>query len=326
MSKRLSKLFIVPLLALLMSAQINADEAIWYPSAFISYTKSEFSGSDSHKNKSELAAFVKLDYLEEYSFSIGNIKQNNNFRSSPKTSNSLMFLSAAKHTYPDSLPGKLSYRFDLYDQKENKLTIATRIQTPGPGPGSPPVVTITTQVLNDSLRVYNPSLYFINHEKTYSLGLGYSYSDYDSTDNTRPPLKVKQLTPSIGFAFNDSMDWMQVRYFKIDLSNEQRSPGVVGTGATEIKWTHWLSENGKYKPDYIQVAVVGGERLYAVDADVNKVYNFIDKQTLSYSIGANWKSNNSEYFIYLVNEEYESADKLDVYDSMSLYAAFKYRW
>jgi len=303
------------------------DASDWYMSASANVNFSAYSKAQNLDAQTELGFFIDADHLENYGLSGGLIYQNQGQKSFEDITNNILFLAARYHIYPESLPGKLSLSLDAYRESENSSVKTTRTQTPGPGSSGRPIETITTELINDSMDILNPTISFLNYTKTIYADLGYSQSEYGSTDPEIGELKVKQWTPTIGFSFNDQYNWLQFRHYNIELSNDARSPGVTKTSASEIKLTHWLKNNESSSFNNIQFIMLIGERLFAVDADARKVYNLADMQTSTYSIGGNWKrANKSEFYLYAGLENYEDTFSNESYSNIFLYSGYKIYW
>ncbi|MCW9047644.1 MAG: hypothetical protein OQK46_06140 [Gammaproteobacteria bacterium] len=299
----------------------------WYMSASANISFNAFSKSQNLDTQSELGVFVDADYLENYGLSAGLIYQSQGQKSFDNISNNILFLGARYHIYPESVPGKLSLSLETYTANESSTVKTTSTQTPGSGSGGPSTVTIATEIINDSMDIINPVVSYLNYTKTFYVDLGYAQSEYASTDPEIGKLKVKQWAPTIGFSFNDQYDWLQFRYYNIELSNDTRSPGITETSASEFKLTHWLNNNENSSFNNIQFIMLIGERLFAVDADARKVYNLADMQTSTYSIGGNWKNvNKNEFYLYAGVENYEDPESNENYNNVFLYSGYKKYW
>ena len=324
-----TKIFLFFLMAsIVISKSLYAEtESNWFLSASANFNISTFSKAQNIDSQNELGLFIDADYLESFSLSAGLIYQNQGLNSFSNISNSIQYLGAAYHMYPESLPGKLTFSIETYKESENTTVRTTRTMGPGTGPGMPPTVITETEIINDSLKIYNPVISYLNYKKTFYADLGYANSEYGSTDSAIGVLKVKQWTPTIGFAFNDQYDWLQIRHYNIDLSNDIRSPDVTKTTANEIKLTHWFENKEDTSLDNIQFIVLSGERLFAVDHDARKIYNLADMQTAIYSIGGNWKHlNGNRFYIYAGIEEYEDTSSNEDFNNVFLYLGYKINW
>ena len=272
------------------------NESGWYMSASANLNYSVYSRSENQDTQTELSFFTDADYLENYGFAVGLIDQNREQKSLGNIADSILFLGGRYHFYPETLPGKLTISLEAYKQ-------------------------------NDLLEIISPAVLFLNYKKTFYAALGYTQSDYDSTFPGSGNLKVKQWAPAIGFSFNDQYDWLQLRYYNIALSNDARNPGITKTSAGELKLTHWIKKKEGSRLDNIQIILLAGERLYAVDPDARKIFNFADVQTAAYSVGGNWKlSSKNEFYIFAGMEEYKEAFLNESYSNVFVFSGYKISW
>jgi hypothetical protein len=170
------------------------------------------------------------------------------------------YASGRLHFKPAVLEGELTTRFDFY-----------RINNNDPGN------------YTDDIIILAPQISWINRSRTVYLDVGYARSIY------RRDLDVDQFTPTIGFAFNDGYDWIQLRTYLIKSSNSLRSQGKAETVAVDAKWTHYF---GQDKPlgflEYIRVSLLVGERVFAVDGDAVDVFNLSNTQKGTISLMTKW--------------------------------------
>ena len=71
-------------------------------------------------------------------------------------------------------------------------------------------------------------------------------------------------------------------------TNAVRSANKSKTTAIEGKWIHYFTPRG-WVPEQIQMGVLGGERIYAVDPDTRALYNLSDLQKGGVTLGAHWR-------------------------------------
>lgn len=289
----------------------------WYLSASANINLSTYIKSQNLSSQSELGLFIDADYLEDYGLSAGFIRQDQGVKKFENISNSMLYLAARYYIYPESLPGKLALSLEAYDESQSLTVKTTRGLSP----------TFSTELINDSLKIVNPIISYLNYKKTFYLDLGYANSKYGSTDPLIGELEVEQWVPTVGFSFNNQYDWLQLRHYNINLSNDIRSPGITRTSANEFKLTHWLTKKKGSDLDNIQFIVLTGERLFAVDHDARKIYNLSDMQTATYSMGGNWKYlDKSEAYLYAGIERYKDSSLNEKYNNLFMYAGYKIHW
>lgn len=286
--------------------------------SFDSYLK-----SDTLHGQYEISLFLDAIHLENYGIGIGYIHQNQGQSYRDDIVNDIMYYNGWFSRYPETLPGKISFALNYFNGSEASGGSGNASGNPMLNKPSP----VTVITFKDSLEIINPVFSFINYNKTFYLDIGYAKSRYNTSDATVGNLKVTQWSPAIGFSLNDQYDWLQIRQYNIDLSNDNRTPGVDSTSAWSLSWTHWIKNASDKTLDNFVISILSGERLYAVDHDARKIYNLTDMQTGSYSMGFNWKTNTgSNYYIYGGYETYKDVAANDSYNSLFIYTGIKTRW
>lgn len=170
------------------------------------------------------------------------------------------FISGRLHFNPELLEGKLSTRVDFYRIDNNDPFNFT-----------------------DDVIVIAPQISWINHNQSLYLDLGYVRSIY------RRDLDVDQITPTVGFAFNNGFDWIRLRSYFIHSSNSLRSQGKSETIAVEAKWTHYFGQDRPLGSlEYIKIGLLAGERVFAVDGDAADVFNLSNTQKGTLSLATQW--------------------------------------
>ncbi len=143
----------------------------------------------------------------------------------------------------------------------------------------------------DDVIILAPQLSWMNQSQSFYLDVGYARSIY------RRNLDVDQLTPTIGFAFNDGFDWLQLRTYLIKSSNTIRSQGKAETVAVDAKWTHYFGHNMPLGfLEYIRVGLLIGERVFAVDGDAIDVFNLSNTQKGTVSLTTKWALTKQQKF------------------------------
>ncbi|MEE9424690.1 MAG: hypothetical protein V3V18_06890 [Methylococcales bacterium] len=180
------------------------------------------------------------------------------------------FVSGRLHFQPALLTGKLSTRLDIY-----------RVDNNDPGDFTDDVVVIAPQV---SWINQNQSLYF---------DLGYAHSIY------RHHLDINQFTPTVGFAFNQKYDWIQLRSYLIHSTDSLRSQGKSETIAVEAKWTHYFGHDMPLGAlENIKIGLLAGERVFAVDGDTADVFNLSNTQKGSVSLTTQWALTDNQKLLF----------------------------
>lgn len=280
--------------------------------------------SDSQHGQYELSLFLDAVHLDKSGIGMGYIHQNQGLSDRDDVVNDIMYYTGWTSWFPETLSGKVSFALSYYNGTETTSNSgADGGNLPGPGKPSPD----NTTVFTDSLEIINPVLSFINYQKTLYVDIAYAISTYNTSDSSIGKLQVTQWSPAIGFAFNDQYDWMQIRPYSVDLSNDNRTPGISNTKAHTISWTHWVKKIETQALEKITLTLLSGERLYAVDHAARKVYNINDMQTGSLTIGANWKSGTqTDFYVYGGYERYEVVATNENYNSLFVYTGITTRW
>lgn len=285
-------------------------------------------------NQIEASFYLDAMYLEKFGVGFGYINQTLSFANDDEISNDIFHYSARYSAFPQFLPGKLSFVFGGYHQENNDYTVETTTTSAsssggGPGSGSDSGSGRTSRSIIrnvSTLDVINPELQFLNYSKTFYLDLGYANSDYHSSEQELVDLEVEQWTATIGFALNQQYDWLQIRLYAIDLSNDMRSSGVDKTESAILSWTHWL-RNKPARLESITLKALVGERIYAVDSEIRKVFNLADLQKGGLVFGTNWSlSESTRLYLYAGYEAYEDLADAEDYNSAFADAGISYRW
>lgn len=228
---------------------------------------SSFSGSATRDYLWSYGAALDMQYLERGGVSLGAEHTDLHAKAGGRSiSQNSAFVSGYVHLTPDSLPGRLTLRMDVLGANNNDVTNET-----------------------DQVRVWAPQVSFMNRSKSLYLDVGYAESRYgDSTTPGRGSLRVRQWTPTVGIGFNGGADWLQLRLYDVRNDNALRSASKSKTTAVEGKWIHYFKPRG-WIPEQLQLGVLGGERIYAVDPDTRALYNLSDLHKGGVTLGAHWK-------------------------------------
>lgn len=318
---------IIMLCLLFISSQAWSDEN-WYMKSSGQLLFKSYSGSAQLENLTGFGVFLTGDYLERGGFTVAYNLNHTSYKSGLSNApfevdENILFLSGRANFQPDQMPGRLTLRLDGYVGTD---AIRYRVSTPAPGPmgGGSSQRTIT---VDDKIVVINPMVSFLNYAKTFYADLGYAYSKYHSDDSNTDDIDISQWTPTLGFGFNRAYDWLQLRAYFIDLSTSNRVGDTKATSALEAKWTHWFSANAPLNLHSARLAVLTGERMYAVDSDACSLCNVSDLQTGLVSIGAEWKLNEqTNLLLQGAYESYENEFLNDRYSSTYLYAYLSRNW
>jgi hypothetical protein len=286
----------------------------WYLTGLGQVLLDSYSGSELRDDLFGAGLFVKADYLEQGGLSVGYNYQRVDFKAdNPDIIENTLFLSGRYNYYPGLLPGRVGLRLDGYlAQDKNRFT------TQGQN---------NSNTITDDIFTFNPQVSFLNLTKTFYLDLGYAQSEYRSSDNAVEDLEVNQWTPTLGLGLNQGYDWIQVRAYFISLSESNRVIGKEDTTAMELKWTRWFGSNALLGLENVQIGLLGGERLFAIDSDAAALYSVPDMQTGAYSLGGQWRINERTKMLLMGGfETYKSLSIDDSYYSTYFYLNLSRQW
>ena len=277
---------------------IHAEESDWSVSMDKQGIYGSYSGSNNRDSIIGAGVLLDANYLERGGIAIGGSFTKLSFNAGNEIDQKALYGSLHYNLHLDAIPGLLTLRIDGHGISNNDVSGDT-----------------------DNVRVIAPQLSFMNYDKTFYTDLGYAYSVYQNN------LKVHQFTPTIGFGFNASADWIQLRGYFVDPSNPLRAQNKNSTTAVEAKWTHWFEPGSWYRPEMAQITGLAGERIYAVDGDAAIVYNLADIQQGSASLSLQWRVSESMKLMLIGgNERYLDNTIADTYDNRLIYLNISNQW
>jgi hypothetical protein len=247
--------------------------------------------------------FLRADYLERGGFTVGYNRTMLDLDDGSDIDQHNAFLSGRLALTPDGLNGRITLRADVYDISNDA--------TEEP----------------DSVTAGTAQVSFLNFAETFYVDLGLTRSAHRGGQTSSGRLDIDQLTPTIGFAFNQQSDWLQIRGYFVDITSTSGANPSDSTSAIELKWTHWLRPNAFLGLDSLRFAVLGGERQYAVDHDAATIFNLAEFQTGTLSVGGEWIFAERNRLMLLAGvEEYESRPGAEAYRGPFLYLDFAHEW
>jgi hypothetical protein len=87
------------------------------------------------------------------------------------------------------------------------------------------------------------------------------------------------------------------------VSNPLLAQNKKSTAAAEVKWSHWFAPGNVLALHKMQVGLLAGERVFAVDGDAAAVYNLADVQRGSATLGLTWKTSDNSHIMLLGGQE-----------------------
>ncbi len=254
----------------------------------------DYSGSQYREGAYEIGGLLSGNYLDDGGFNLGYTRTDIKFKAGLPTINQDAYsASVRKHLYLDNVPGIITLNANGYLLNNNDSTGAT-----------------------DAVNVWATQASFASYNKLYYLDFGYARSDYRN-------LSVNQYTPTAGLGLFNDDGWLQLRGYFIAPSNPMLAQGIKSTQAAEAKYTHFLTPDGQFKPNNIQIAGVFGNRLYTVDMDIGSVINLSDIQRGGFIIGAEWRFGSTAKMLLQGGQNtYINRNIGDNYESRFLYLSF----
>ncbi|MDQ7002582.1 MAG: hypothetical protein Q9N02_07870 [Ghiorsea sp.] len=292
MKKKLSQYSLAALLSLSFNTLAYADD--WSGYTDVSWLTGAYSGNTTRTAVNAYGASMNVDYLERAGVKVAGSQLNLTDNGNLITQQSA-FVSAYMNYFCDTFGGVFKFRLDAHQANlSDNFTY------------------------KDSVRAYAPQVSFLNYQKNFYLDLGYSVSTYDLG------LEAKQYTPTLGFAFNQGSDWLQMRGYLIDTKRTGR--GIVSsTQAVELKLTHWTAAPSSLFSQLFANALVG-ERMLAVDGDAASIYSLVDKQQGGGAIGAAWQSHYVDGMVMLSIDKYLNRASNATYTNSLAYISVSKSW
>lgn len=311
-------LFVV--MMILHTSKTPADTGRWQSNGTFQTYWQSYRDADTRENAFNLGVYITNKYLETASVGFSYNFTSLDLAGGAELAENVFQIGGQYHIFLDEPAGKLSLRMDAY-VGENTLEYNTSSGTVGNGMGGRrrTGASLTSEDSVD-INVYNPMVSYINQTKNLYVDLGYAYSKYSGTSTT----KVNQLTPTIGFGWNENIDWLQLRGYLIGVDDAVNSVDK-NFNALELKYTHWLGETAR--AELIRFTALVGDRQLAVDPDSGTVYSIDDTQAGSLSAGVQWKLANSSRFLTVVKyNRFENEVTNISYDTLILYFNLQLQW
>ena len=305
--------------AFLLTAQ--AADSPWTTTSTVQGYWQTYSGTTTRDNAFNVGAYLLGDYLESSTIGAGYNFTYTSLDNSAEIMEHLFYFTGRHHWFADALSGKLTLRLDLYGG-ESILEYRSNNPPTGMGrkftPGSSGTSRETT-----SISAFQPIVSYINFSKTFYLDLGYAHSRYDEN----PDATVNQLTPTVGFGWNESYDWLQVRAYVISLDENDGNFDDDQYESLELSYTHWFADGAIPQLDFLRITMLAGERVLTVDPDAAVIYSAADKQTSGLSASMQWKLDQSIRLRALISaSQYENDVVADKYDSLLFYLNIQHQW
>ena len=288
-----------------LGARAQDGGSPWFKRTDVQGLLGSYADSTERDALQNFGVFLRADYLERGGFTVGvNRTVLNGQGGIDDISQSALFLSGRLNLTPDWASGQITLRLDAHSISNDDATGDT-----------------------DDITVLAPQVSYLNFARTFYADIGFSRSSYGDSLTSPQKLDVDQVTPTLGFGFNEQHDWLQIRGYFISPSAPQRAQNEDDTAALEIKWTHWPRTPSMLNVDNFRVAVQTGERVYTVDHDAGTIFNLVDLQTGGVSIGAEWAPSERNRILLIAGvEQYEDRSANEEYEHGFLYLNFTHEW
>ena len=294
----------------------QAEDDAWQMDGTLQSYFQTYDGSLTRQGTYNAGAYLNAGYLDSGGIGFGYNYTFVDFDNNAELTEHLFHLSGRYHLYLDALPGKLTFRLDGYFGED---TLKYNTNTGGGGMGGG-TTTVKIEETTD-ITAYQPQLAFTNYAKTFYADIGYAYSEYSGSVKT----EVDQFTPTIGFGWNESYDWLQLRGYLINIDESVPVHTDNQFESLEVKYTHWFADSTSI--EYFRLTGLLGERLLAVDPDAGAIYSTADKQTGSVAASMQWKLSQATKMMALVSYgQHENESINDEYDSLLFYLNLQFQW
>ena len=295
----------IAMLLVVTGARAQNGDSPWFKRTDVQGLLGAYEDSTARDRLQNYGVFLRADYLERGGFTVGvNRTVLKGEGGIDDINQSALFLSGRWNLTPDWASGQLTLRLDAHAISNDDATGNT-----------------------DDIAVVAPQVSYLNFARTFYADIGFSRSSYGDSLTSPQKLDVDQVTPTLGFGFNEQRDWLQLRGYFISPSAPQRAQNEDDTAALEIKWTHWPGSPSLLNVDNYRIAVLAGERIYTVDHDAGTIFNLVDLQTGGVSIGAEWLVGQQNRILLIAGvEQYEDRLLSEEYEHGFLYLNFTHEW
>ncbi len=293
----------------------NSDD-LWQTKIVPQAYWQSYESSMSRKHAANAGVYLIADYLDSGRLGFGYNYTKLDLTNNAEISEDILYISGQYSLFPDMLPGKLALRLDAYI---GDSTLQYNVTNPPSkvGGGS------TTIKESTDITAFQPQLAFSNYAKTFYADIGYAYSKYNGISIT----EVKQITPTLGFGWNDGYDWLQLRAYLIKIDDAASAYSNNQLESLEAKYTYWFKDKTAMNMDFIRLSILVGERALAVDPDAGVIYSSADKQKGSIDGSIQWKLSERSNILTLVGyNHYVNDTLLDDYNSTLFYINLQQKW
>ena len=165
------------------------------------------------------------------------------------------------------------------------------------------VLNDASQGNSDGVTAVVPQLSWVSFDRPLTFDLSYAQSRYP---NTRT---IHQLSPSVGFGFNNNQNWFQIRGYLIQNLEPSLSMGMSSSHATDFRLMQLFQSPSPWVPQSVTLGLERGKKIYFVDAVTQTVHNLPMRNDGGESVAAVWRfSQSSQVKVQLQQTHYFSND------------------
>ena len=136
---------------------------------------------------------------------------------------------------------------------------------------------------SDGVTAVVPQVSWVSFQRPLTFDVSYAHSRYQNTP------AIHQISPSMGFGFNNQQNWFQLRGYLIQNLDPKLSMGMSSSHATDFRFTQFFQSASLWVPQSVTVGLERGKKIYFVDAVTQTVHNLPMRNDGGESIAAVWK-------------------------------------
>ncbi len=136
---------------------------------------------------------------------------------------------------------------------------------------------------SDGVTALVPQVSWVSFERPLTFDVSYAQSHYKNTPT------IHQISPSVGFGFNNNQNWFQIRGYLIQNLEPSLSMGMSTGRAADFRLTQFFQSAVPWVPQSVTLGLERGKKIYFVDAVTQTVHNLPMRNDGGESIAAVWK-------------------------------------
>ena len=136
---------------------------------------------------------------------------------------------------------------------------------------------------SDGVTAVVPQVSWVSFDRPLTFDVSYAQSHYKNTST------IHQISPSLGFGFNNHQNWFQLRGYLIKNLDPSVSMGLSSGHASDFKLTQFFQSASFWLPQSVTVGFERGKKIYFVDAVTQTLHNLPMRNDGGENIAAVWK-------------------------------------